>query len=82
MQIWAHDRALAVLEKTVCSQLLRSVPSAMCAPRHAHHDRTGIEDALSGSDRLATGNAYALDECAARRRIIGSPWFAASPAFR
>ena len=43
-----------------------------------------IEGALSGSARLATGNAYALDatECAPRRRIIGSPWFAASPVFR
>src|SRR6476646_6552153 len=43
--------------------------------------RTRIEGALSGPARRATRNAYALDatDCAARRRIIGSPWFAASP---
>jgi hypothetical protein len=39
---------------------------------------------LSGSAGLAARNAYALDatECAARRRIIRSPWVAASSVFR
>ena len=50
---------------------IRALVKSSGAPRHAHHGRTRIEGALSGSARLATGNAYAITSLVSNNKSLG-----------